>query len=75
MSTDYELVCNKHKEKVDICSDGMSGPQMGCDRSLAAFSITHSRCSLNITCEHDDSCDNYDEWTLGNWAEKLNYRL
>jgi len=75
MSTDYELVCNKHKERVDICTDGMSGPMTNCDRAMPAFCITHSNCSLNIVSEHDDSCDDYEEWALGNWKEKLNYNL
>ena len=73
MSVDYELVCHKHKERVSICSDGLSGPLLQCDRSLSAFSITHRKCDLNIIHEDNDSCDEYLEWNLKNWEERINY--
>jgi len=73
MSTDYELVCHKDNEKVSVCSDGLSGPVLCCDRSLSAFCITHRNCSLNIISEHDDDCDHYFEWSADNWKEHLKY--
>ena len=75
MSVDYDLVCRKHKEKVGLCSDGLSGPITQCDRSMAAFSITHRGCELSIVTEQDDSVDKFDDWLLCNWEDKLNYEL
>jgi len=75
MSVDYDLVCHKHKEKVDLCSDGFSGPLTQCDKSMAAFAITHCACDLNIIDEHNEDCDEYDEWHIKNWEEKLNYEI
>jgi len=73
MSVDYDLVCHNHKEKVDLCSDGFSGPLTQCDRSMAAFSITHRHCNLNIIDEHNENFDDYIEWNKGNWEDKLIY--
>ena len=73
MSTDYDLVCHKHKEKVAICSVGISGPMTQCDWSLAGFSITHRSCDLNLVDEHDDSVDEYSEWDKANWKDKVHY--
>ena len=41
MSVDYDLVCHECKERVALCSDGFSGPLTQCNRSMAAFAITH----------------------------------
>ena len=73
MSVEYYLVCHKHKEKVWACSDGFSGPLLQCDRSLAAFVITHRNCNIAIIDEHNEECDNYTEWHNGDWNELLNY--
>ena len=73
MSVDYDLVCHTHKERVSLCSDGVSGPLTQCNRSMAAFSITHRKCNLNIIDEHCEGYDNYSEWDLDNWEEKLHY--
>ena len=73
MSVDYDLVCHKHKEKVDLCSDGFSGPQTQCDRSMPAFAITHKKCELSIVSEHDDTIDDYKEWNISNYKELLTY--
>lgn len=73
MSVDYELVCHTHKDKVMVCSDGFSGPLTQCDRSMAAFIITHRDCILNVIDEHDESCDDYNEWHKNNWKHLLSY--
>jgi hypothetical protein len=73
MSVDYELACHKHREKVDLCSDGFSGPLTQCDNSMAAFAITHKGCDLNIIDEHSEDCDDYKEWHKNNWRELLSY--
>jgi len=73
MSTDYDIACHEHKEKVSICSDGFSGPLMQSDKATAAFCITHRDCNLRMISEHDDSCDDYKEWMLSTWSEDLNY--
>lgn len=73
MSVDYELVCHKHRERVSLCTDGMSGPMLHCDKSLAAFSITHRGCCLSVIDEHDNSLDEYLEWDAGDCMERLDY--
>ena len=79
MSTDYDIICKEHKELVSCCSDGFSGPLLQCDKSLAAFSITHRDCALNIIDEHmsgalrDAGQFKYLEWHKGNWESLLCY--
>ena len=73
MSVDYDICCHAHKERVSICSDGVSGPLLQCDRSLAAFIITHRACDLCVIDEHNESHDDYKEWGLRNWEELLRY--
>lgn len=73
MSVDYDLVCHVHQEKVSICSDGMSGPLLQCDRSLAAFAITHRDCDLNVIDEHNRGCGNYKEWDESNYKSLMRY--
>jgi len=73
MSVDYALVCGDHKEKARICSDGVSGPLLQCDRSLAAFVITHRKCSLLVFDEVDTMADDFFEWDMSNWSDKLRY--
>jgi len=75
MSVEYYLICHKHKEIVHVCSDGLSGPQLQCDKSLAAFSIQHNKCQINIIDENDESCDTYKEWHKNNWKELLTYAI
>jgi hypothetical protein len=74
MSVDYDLVCHKHKECVSLCSDGMSGPLTNCDKSMAAFAITHRDCDLKVLDEHQmELCEDYEEWGLNNWKDNLKY--
>jgi hypothetical protein len=73
MSVDYFLVCHKHKEKVYTCSDGLSGPLLQCDRSLASFCITHRDCNLRIVDEDVDRVCKYEEWDGTNWKSLLTY--
>lgn len=73
MSVDYSLVCHKHKEQVDVCSDGLSGPLLQCDRSLAAFCITHRNCELNIVAEYEDAFEQYKTWNKATWKILLDY--
>jgi len=74
MSVDYTLVCHDHHEKVSICSDGLSGPMLQCDRSLAAFVITHRKCSLSVADEDNDwIVEAYLEWDATNWDAQLRY--
>lgn len=78
MSTDYELVCKKHKHRCDISTDGMSGPMFNCDKALPFFTITHRDCKLIIMSEHqldDDYYDTFTEWTADNRKELLDYEL
>jgi len=75
MSVDYDIACHVHKERVSICSDGMSGPLLQCDRSLAAFIVTHRNCILGIIDEHDESCGDYKEWGKRNWEKFLKYEV
>jgi len=65
MSVDYCLYCKKHNESVSVCSDGLSGPLLQCDKSLAMFVITHSLCELTV---FDDDSD-LGETSLG-WNKK-----
>jgi len=73
MSVDYDLVCHECKERVALCSDGFSGPLTQCDRSMAAFAITHRQCSLDIIDENCDDFDDYKDWDITNWKELLSY--
>jgi len=82
MSVDYDLVCKNHQELVSICSDGFSGPLSQCNRSLAAFVITHRNCILSVADENDpippqddDEDETYKEWNLENWEKLLRYDL
>ena len=76
MSVEYYIVCNKHKEYVHVCSDGGRGPLLQCDRSLAAFLITHRHCDLNVINEdEEEELESYKEWDLENWRESLRYDL
>lgn len=75
MSVDYDLVCHKHKQRVSLCSDGLSGVQPQCDKATAAFSITHRECDLNVIDEHNENCDDYREWRQDNWKGFLNYGI
>lgn len=69
MSVDFELICHKHKHRVSVCCDGISGPQPNGTKELAAFVVTHSNCSLNVIDEHCESFDEYLEWAAGNWRD------
>lgn len=71
MSVDYKLVCHTHKESVDICTDGLGGPKLFCDKSLAYFCIAHRACSLMIAEEQSYAYDEYEEWDEGNREEFL----
>lgn len=77
MSVEYYLACHAHKEMVHVCSDGFSGPQLQCDRSLAAFVITHRSCNVSIEDEHhvidDPKYETYKEWRGETWKALLNY--
>ena len=75
MSTDYSIVCHKHRDQMLICSDGFSGPmtQLSGARTLAAFIITHRNCSLSVIDEHNDKCDKYTDWCEGDWCDLLDY--
>ena len=73
MSVDYDIVCHAHKERVPICSDGFSGPLLQCDKSLAAFTICHRLCSLDVISENIDDFDDYSEWHISNWKDKFHY--
>lgn len=78
MSTDYELVCKKHKHRCDISTDGMSGPMLNCGKSLAFFVVTHCNCDLVIMSEHqldDDYYDTFVEWNKDNCKELLDYDI
>ena len=75
MSVDYDLVCHNHKHKVMICSDGFSGPLAQGNKSMAAFAITHRDCHIAIIDEHNEDCDSYKEWDLGNYKELMNYDI
>jgi len=78
MSVEYNLVCHKHREMVWTCSDGFSGPQLQCDRSLAAFVITHQSCDLKVVDEHhvidDPKYESYQEWSRLEWKKLLHYK-
>ena len=78
MSTDYELVCKKHKHRCDISTDGMSGPMLNCDKALPFFVVTHSNCELTVMNEHQldhEEYDDYVEWFASNRNELLDYNL
>ena len=75
MSVDYDLFCKKHNERVGICSDGLSGPLLQCDRSLAAFIITHATCKLVVLEEGSDRHEDATEWDESNWEKLLRYGL
>ena len=78
MSTDYELVCEKHMSRCDIATDGMSGPMRNCDKALPFFCVTHSLCNIRIMSEHEldgDEYDSYTVWTDDNRHELLNYDI
>jgi len=75
MSVDYDLACKKHKERVLLCSDGMSGPLPQGGKIMAAFSITHRHCDLFIIEEQTEGYEDYIEWMDGDWEEKLSYCL
>ena len=78
MSTEYYLVCNKHKHKVHVCSDGLSGPMNQCDWSLAYFLITNRDCELRLIDEHEEEeqpfCD-YIEFDEENKKDLIDYDL
>ncbi len=73
MSTDYSLTCHSHRERVDLCSDGMSGPLLQADKTLAFFAITHQECSLAAVWEHDDAVNEYLEWSPETREELFTY--
>ena len=78
MSTDYHLFCGKCNEIVDISTDGMSGPMLNCDWSLAYFVVTHRHCELEILSEHeydpeDEPFVNTKEWNKENKKDLLDY--
>ncbi len=79
MSVEYFLVCHKHESSVWTCSDGFSGPQLQCDRSFAAFVITHQGCDIKIVDENhfidDPKYEKYTEWNKENWPKLLRYGL
>ena len=63
MSVDYTLVCERHRVAVDICTDGLSGPMLNCDKRLATFCVTHRNCDLRISDEHDVKTEDYVEFS------------
>ena len=78
MSTDYELVCTKHRARCDISTDGMSGPMFNCDKALPFFCVTHAGCDIRIMSEHeleDEEYEDYTEWTELNRRDLLNYDI
>ncbi len=75
MSVDYDLVCHKHRDRVSICSDGCSGPLLQCDKSLAAFVITHEKCVLAVLNEHNEDFHDYREFDSQNWKDCLDYSI
>ena len=75
MSVEYYIFCEKHNQHVWTCSDGLSGPLLQCDRSLAAFIITHRNCKLSVFDEHDETHEGSFEWSKVNWKYMLNYEL
>lgn len=74
MSVEYYLVCDRHRGFVHTCSDGLSGPLLQCDKSLAAFVISHRCCGLRVAQE-DAEPKNYTEWTAENWQDLMSYDL
>jgi hypothetical protein len=75
MSVEYYIFCETHNQSVSICSDGLSGPLLQCDRSLAAFVITHRNCKLTILDEHNEEHEDRLEWDKTNWKQLINYEL
>lgn len=77
MSIEYYLICKKHKELVWCCSDGFSGPVLQCDRTLAAFVITHRNCSISIIDEYEkeemEETGKYRCCHDENWQDILSY--
>ena len=71
MSTEYYLVCHKHKAKFWTCSDGFSGPvnQLNSSKTLAAFIVAHKDCGLNVIDEHDEMCDDYIDSDELDWRD------
>jgi len=62
MSTEYYLACDQHRELVWACSDGLSGPLLQCDRTFAAFVVTHMKCALNVVSEHEVDAPPFDDY-------------
>ena len=76
MSTEYYLVCDKHKHIGHICSDGFSGPMLQCGWEIAGFIVQHSRCDIKIIDEHhlEDCHEDYIDWReVEDWKELMTY--
>jgi len=73
MSTDYSLYCKAHNESVSVCSDGLSGPMLQCDKSLAMFVITHRNCELTVFDEGSDLGESSLEWGKSNRSGLFSY--
>lgn len=84
MSTEFYVVCEKHKHISWACSDGFSGPMLQCGWYMAGFLISHRNCSLSVIDEHelDNILDNsgaeeieeiYLEWNKENWKQIMTY--
>jgi len=75
MSVEYYLYCESHNQSVWVCSDGLSGPLLQGDKSLAAFIIAHRNCKLSVFDENSDDPEDVLEWDTANWKELFNHEL
>ena len=75
MSVEFYLVCHKHKERLWVCSDGLSGPltQLSDNRTLAAFIITHRNCELSVIDENNEGYEDYIKWDESDYKDLLRY--
>lgn len=80
MSTDYRLVCDEHRQKIDAATIGMSDIMFDCPKGVAlpTFIIAHAACRLRVLSEHDehegDSAESYVKWDENNY-ERLGDEL
>ncbi len=67
VATNYHLYCEKHGVFVEVSTNGMTGPQLNCDITLAFFIDNHKGCKLIAMSEHELDCLDVEirEYTIG----------
>lgn len=76
MSTYYDIICDKHRERCDAASRGAAGgigPVADAPTTIWSFLYAHAGCNLRVVSEHEDEYGDpsYQDWTESNYRQLI----